>query len=64
MKKQKNAPFQGKKLSRNEMKNLSGGAAYYGTWVCPSDGYSCHLNQYRCLRICPDKYCYLADYCP
>jgi hypothetical protein len=64
MRKQQMASFPGKKLSRNEMKNLNGGAAYYGTWVCPSDGYSCFPNKWTCIYRCPDKVCYVADYCP
>ncbi len=64
MKKQQNAAPYGKQLSRKQMKNLSGGVAAAGTWVCPSDGYSCFATKSQCLSNCPNKVCLLYGACP
>jgi hypothetical protein len=66
MKKQQMASFPGKKLSRNEMKNLSGGAtAAAGIWVCPIDGYDCYPNLSACRAGCSNpKSCRSYSYCP
>jgi hypothetical protein len=64
MKKQQMASFPGKKLSRNEMKNLSGGAAA-GLWVCTSDGYECYKYKSQCQSACSvPSSCRFYNYCP
>ncbi len=58
------ASLPGKKLSRNEMKNLSGGAAAAGTWVCRRDGYTCFSTKSACVANCSNKVCVLYGACP
>ncbi len=63
MKKSQTASFPGKKLSRNEMKNLAGGAAALGIWVCVPDGYACYSSKSTCNANCTSA-CRLFGGCP
>jgi hypothetical protein len=68
MKKQQNASSPGKKLSRNEMKNLTGGLnnnAGGGLWVCTADYYDCYFSKYQCQLSCSvPSSCRFYSYCP
>jgi hypothetical protein len=65
MKKQQMVSFPGKKLSRNEMKNLPGGTvAALGIWVCTAD-YDCFGSLSACRLYCSNKNgCKAFSYCP
>jgi hypothetical protein len=57
MKKQQNASFPVKKLSRNDMRNLAGGAnsksANYGYWYCGTDYETyCYSSLGHCMSEC------------
>jgi hypothetical protein len=57
-----------KKISRSDMKKLSGGwwGWYYGlqgTWVCPADGYSCYSQSTECSAACSGA-CSFSGWCP
>jgi hypothetical protein len=66
MKKQTTVSFPGKKLSRNDMKNLNGGsAALLGVWVCVIDDFQCFRYDYLCRANCSKPTgCRLLNYCP
>jgi hypothetical protein len=65
MKKQQVASFPGKKLLRNEMKNLNGGAASLAIWVCVIDGYDCYGTLSACRAGCSKAAsCRAFAYCP
>jgi hypothetical protein len=64
MKKQQNASLAGKKLSRTEMKNLTGGTSNaLGIWVCVPDGYACYSNKSTCNANCTRSCVYYGG-CP
>jgi hypothetical protein len=64
MKKQQMVSFPGKKLSRTEMKNLNGGAAALGLWVCTLE-YDCYSTLAACRTYCvKPALCKAYSYCP
>jgi hypothetical protein len=54
MKKQQISSFTGKRLSRNEMKILKGGAAAPLVWVCTLDDTCYYVWKLNCLVTCAD----------
>ncbi len=63
MKKQEMVSSAGKKLSRNEMKKLAGGAVLAGgAWGCGTDG-PCYPTKARCMANCPGKVCSISRGC-
>jgi hypothetical protein len=57
----------GKKLSGNEMKNLTGGAvkAASKVWVCIFDGVTCYAVKYDCYASCDKPWnCISFTDCP
>jgi hypothetical protein len=65
MKKQQPSSFFGKQLTRKEMKNLNGGVAAVGLWVCIVDFYDCYFTKSECLAGCsnPNR-CRFYNNCP
>jgi hypothetical protein len=65
MKKQQTVSSPGKKLSRNEMKNLSGGAVgALAIWVCTIE-YDCYSTLAACRANCAKPaVCKAYGYCP
>ena len=57
MKKQQNTSFPGKKLSRNEMKNLTGGGEAAGGLVYFCEDYICFFTKGECQTHCGDSVC-------